>query len=210
MDTLTHTRAAQATTPRSHGPVLVTEADFNVVLYPETASTAAQWLQRSFGQPFTRTVPIGAGATREFIAEVAALAGLDAAAVLQRETTRAHWYSRSVDSTYLTGKRVFVFGDATHAVAAARVASEELGFEVVGIGTYSREFAREIREVDMRASPYDLRSLHFDPIPIETPAGRSEFEQFQRQFSLRADALRTRLGELCQRLLARNEHGANL
>jgi light-independent protochlorophyllide reductase subunit B len=122
------------------------EADFNVVLYPETASVAAQWLQRSFGQPFTRTVPIGVGATREFITEVAGLAGLDAAAVLERETSRATWYSRSVDSTYLTGKRVFVFGDATHAVAAARVASSELGFQVVGIGTYSREFAREIRE----------------------------------------------------------------
>ncbi len=122
------------------------EADFNVVLYPETASVAAQWLQRSFGQPFTRTVPIGVGATREFIAEVAGMAGLDAAEALERETSRASWYSRSVDSTYLTGKRVFVFGDATHAVAAARVASKELGFQVVGLGTYSREFAREIRE----------------------------------------------------------------
>lgn len=122
------------------------EADFNVVLYPETAATAAQWLQRSFGQPFTRTVPIGTGATREFIAEVASLAGLDAQAALDHETSRAHWYSRSVDSTYLTGKRVFVFGDATHAVAAARVASQELGFQVVGLGTYSREHAREIRE----------------------------------------------------------------
>ena len=122
------------------------DADFNVVLYPETASTAAQWLQRTFSQPFTRTVPIGTGATRDFIAEVATLAGLDAQAALDRETSRATWYSRSVDSTYLTGKRVFVFGDATHAVAAARVASQELGFQVVGLGTYSREFAREIRE----------------------------------------------------------------
>jgi len=50
-----------------------------------------------------------------------------------------------VDSTYLTGKRVFIFGDATHAVAAARIASKELGFEVVGLGTYSRELAREVR-----------------------------------------------------------------
>lgn len=57
------------------------------------------------------------------------------------------WYSRSVDSTYLTGKRVFIFGDATHALAAARIATEELGFTLVGIGTYSREFAREVREV---------------------------------------------------------------
>jgi light-independent protochlorophyllide reductase subunit B len=31
-------------------------------------------------------------------------------------------------------------------VAAAKVASEEMGFTVVGIGTYSREFAREVRD----------------------------------------------------------------
>jgi light-independent protochlorophyllide reductase subunit B len=40
---------------------------------------------------------------------------------------------------------VFIFGDATHAIAAARVAEEELGFEVVGLGTYSRELARDVR-----------------------------------------------------------------
>ena len=31
------------------------------------------------------------------------------------------------------------------------------------------ELARDIREVDMRASPYDLRSLGYGPIAIETP-----------------------------------------
>jgi light-independent protochlorophyllide reductase subunit B len=58
---------------------------------------------------------------------------------------RMPWYARSIDSTYLTGKRVFIFGDATHAVAAARIAADELGFKVCGLGTYSREFAREVR-----------------------------------------------------------------
>jgi light-independent protochlorophyllide reductase subunit B len=122
------------------------EADFNVVLYPEIASQAATWLQRSFGQPFTRIVPIGVNATRDFVQEIGRIAGIDPGPVLDGESSRMPWYSRSVDSNYLTGKRVFVFGDATHAVAAARVASEELGFTVVGIGTYSREFAREVRE----------------------------------------------------------------
>jgi len=122
------------------------EAEFNVVLYPEIAGTAAQWLSRAFGQPMTRTVPIGVGATVEFIKEVATLAGVDPAPVLEREQSRAPWYSRSVDSTYLTGKRVFVFGDATHVIAAARIAATELGFQVVGLGTYSREFARDVRE----------------------------------------------------------------
>ena len=121
------------------------EAHFNVVLYPEIASVAAGWLQRTFGQPFTRTVPMGMGATRDFIREVAELAGVDPEPVLQGQGARAPWYARSVDSTYLTHKRVFVFGDATHAVAAARIAAEEMGFTVVGIGTYSREFAREVR-----------------------------------------------------------------
>jgi light-independent protochlorophyllide reductase subunit B len=121
-------------------------ADFNVVLYPETAGQAARWLERTFGQPWTRTVPIGVGATREFVAEVAQLAGVDPDPVLADDASRLPWYSRSVDSTYLTGKRVFVFGDATHAVAVARVAAQELGFTVVGLGTYAREFAREVRE----------------------------------------------------------------
>jgi len=142
------------------------DADFNVVLYPEIAGLAASWLQRTFGQPSTKTIPIGVSATREFIAEVADLAGVDATAVLAECSTRLPWYSRSVDSTYLTGKRVFIFGDATHAVAAARIASDELGFKVVGLGTYSREFAREIREAAKR---YDVEPLISDDyLEVET------------------------------------------
>jgi light-independent protochlorophyllide reductase subunit B len=135
------------------------EADFNVVLYPETAAPAAQWLARAFGQPATKTVPIGVGATREFVAEVARLAGVDPAPGLAGLDARLPWYSQSVDSNYLTGKRVFVFGDATHAVAAARVASRELGFAVAGIGTYSRELAREVREA---AATYGVEALISD------------------------------------------------
>jgi light-independent protochlorophyllide reductase subunit B len=135
------------------------EADFNVVMYPETGMQAALYLQRAFNQPMTKTVPIGVGATRAFVAEVAALAGVDASAVLADAAARSPWYSKSVDSTYLTGKRVFVFGDATHAIAAARIASQELGFQVVGLGTYSREQARDVREA---AKLYGLEALISD------------------------------------------------
>ena len=121
------------------------KADFNVVLYPELAETAAAWLKRTFGQPYTKTVPIGVGATCEFIREVADLAAIDATALLSETNSRLPWYSRSIDSNYLTGKRTFVFGDATHVLAAVRIAKEEFGFEVVGLGTYSREYAREVR-----------------------------------------------------------------
>ena len=122
------------------------DADFNVVLYPEIAELAASWLKKTFDQPAVRTVPIGVGATRAFIHEIAELTGVDPAPALDEADLRMPWWSRSVDSNYLTGKRVFVFGDATHVIAAARVASEELAFEVVGLGTYSREFARDVRQ----------------------------------------------------------------
>jgi light-independent protochlorophyllide reductase subunit B len=132
-------------------------ADFNVVLYPEIAGVAAQWLEKNLGQPFTKVTPIGVGATRDFVVEVRALAGLPDGPM--PADSRLPWYSRSVDSTYLTGKRVFIFGDATHAVAAARVAATELGFNVVGLGTYSREFAREVRAAAQR---YGVEALITD------------------------------------------------
>jgi light-independent protochlorophyllide reductase subunit B len=125
------------------------EADFNVVLYPEIGLAAAQWLQRQFDQPYTKTVPLGSHATRDFIAEVCALTGLPLPAQ-DPDNAHAPWYAKSVDSTYLTGKRVYIFGDATHVVAAARIASQEMGFEVVGLGSYSREFAREVRDCAKR------------------------------------------------------------
>ena len=64
------------------------------------------------------------------------------------------------------------------------------------------ELARGIREVDMRASPYDLQTLGYGPIAIETPAGRAEYEQHQRAFATRGEPLRARLIALCERLLA--------
>ena len=152
-----HVVAPQDATPADLGRLQ--EADFNVVLYPEIAGQAASWLQRQFGQPFTRTVPIGVGATQDFIREVAQLAGVDPQPLLARATPRARWYAQSVDSTYLTGKRVFIFGDATHVVAAARVAAREMGFTVVGVGTYMREFAREVREA---AALYGVEALITD------------------------------------------------
>jgi hypothetical protein len=60
--------------------------------------------------------------------------------------------------------------------------------------------ARDIREVDMRASPYDLRKLGFAPIRIETPEGRVEYESYQRDFAQRGQPLRARLLTLLERL----------
>ena len=132
-------------------------AHFNVLLYPETAESAARWCEKELGQPFTKTIPIGAHATRAFIAEVRALSG----STLPVDETRMRqpWWAASVDSTYLTGKRVFVFGDGTHAMAAAKVARDEMGFEVVGIGCYNREQARPVRAL---AKEFGLEALITD------------------------------------------------
>ena len=122
------------------------QADLNVCLYPEVAGPVCSWLERSFGMAVVRTVPIGVGATGDFLVELGEKLALEMSLVGEADRrSRLPWYSRSVDSTYLTGKRVFIFADATHAIAAARIASQELGFTVVGLGTYSREQAREVR-----------------------------------------------------------------
>ncbi|MFN9618756.1 MAG: ferredoxin:protochlorophyllide reductase (ATP-dependent) subunit B [Synechococcaceae cyanobacterium] len=124
----------------------IPEADANVCLYPELAGSLCSWLERSFGMSTVRTVPIGINATCDFLAELAQVLELELPdAALEQRRSRLPWYSRSVDSTYLTGKRVFIFGDGSHALAAARIAREEMGFTVVGLGTYSREMAREVR-----------------------------------------------------------------
>ncbi len=92
-------------------------AHFNVLLSPETGEAAARWLEKTHAQPYTKIVPIGVGATRDFIAEVATITGR--AIAYDESRLRLPWWSRSVDSTYLTGKRVFLFGDATHVMAMA-------------------------------------------------------------------------------------------
>jgi hypothetical protein len=61
----------------------------------------------------------------------------------------------------------------------------------------SFELAREIRTLDMQASPYDVSSYGLDPVAIETPAGKAEYVGRQRGFALRSNALRARLLVAC-------------
>ncbi len=63
------------------------------------------------------------------------------------------------------------------------------------------DLAARIREVDMRASPYDLRGLGYSPIAIETPQGRAEYARRQHAFSEEAAVLRGRLTEVCDGVL---------
>ena len=53
----------------------------------------------------------------------------------------------------------------------------------------------------MRASPYDLTTLGYEPVRIETPAGRAEYAAAQTRFAELAAPLRQRLIDLCDTLL---------
>ncbi|HET6739412.1 MAG TPA: 3-methyladenine DNA glycosylase [Kribbella sp.] len=64
------------------------------------------------------------------------------------------------------------------------------------------ELARDIRTLDMRASPYDLAALGYSPVRIETPDGKAEYIAAQRTFADRARPLRRQLVSLCDELLS--------
>ncbi len=64
------------------------------------------------------------------------------------------------------------------------------------------ELARDIRVLDMRASPYDLAGLGYSPVRIETAEGKQEYVAAQRRFAERARPLRARIVAECERLLA--------
>ena len=61
--------------------------------------------------------------------------------------------------------------------------------------------AREIRELDMRASPYDFTALGLEPVPVETPEGRAAYAAEQRGFAARSAPLRQRLLDVLEPLL---------
>jgi len=69
------------------------------------------------------------------------------------------------------------------------------------------ELARDIRELDMRASPYDLSGLGYEPVRIETPDGKAGYAAAQREFARRAAVLRRRLDDDTGRLVSASLDG---
>jgi len=57
------------------------------------------------------------------------------------------------------------------------------------------ELARDIRYLDMQASPYDMAPWGGEPVRIETPGGKAEYVRRQRVFAERGNALRGRILE---------------
>lgn len=67
------------------------------------------------------------------------------------------------------------------------------------------ELAAAARELDMRASPYDLVEYGFEPVPVEEPAGRAEYVRRQDLLTARAAPLRASLLAQCERLLGASD-----
>ena len=62
----------------------------------------------------------------------------------------------------------------------------------------SFELARDVRRLDMEASPYDLADHGFAPVRIETPEGKAEYVSRQRRLAERAAPIRTELLRLAR------------
>jgi hypothetical protein len=82
-----------------------------------------------------------------------------------------------------------------HAYRLSPMVASELVADCFGL-------ARDIRVLDMRASPYDLRGLGHPPVRVETAEGKREYAEAQRGFAERGAPLRRRLLQECDRLLA--------
>jgi hypothetical protein len=63
------------------------------------------------------------------------------------------------------------------------------------------ELAAAAREIDMRASPYDLRGYGYTPIAVEQAGGRAEYVRCQKAIASRAAPLRAALLARCDLLL---------
>lgn len=72
------------------------------------------------------------------------------------------------------------------------------------------ELALAGRDLDMRASPYDLSVMGYEPVKIETAEGRAWYEREQRELATRAAALRQKLLACCESLALINHPPSHL
>ena len=128
--------------------------------YREVGLMAATYLEKEFGMPYVATTPMGLLNTANFISEIETILTKIAKDELKespvnfqnyidqqtRFVSQAAWFSRSIDCQNLTGKRVVVFGDATHAAAMTQILSREMGIRVACAGTYCKHDADWFRE----------------------------------------------------------------
>ncbi len=133
------------------------EAAFNVVLYPEIAGVAADWLKRTHRQPAVTLPPIGTIATEAFVAEVRRAAGLPEDAARTRFAPAL--VLALVDSTYLTWQAGLRLRRRHPCGRRCPRLRRRTRLHRRGARTYSREFAREVRA---EAARHGLEALITD------------------------------------------------
>lgn len=136
----------------------------NIAPYRELGRHAADHLEAQFGTPALREAPIGVQPTLRWLRELveqlneigarqqsaAAPISLPPLTVFSLDGMSAPssvpWFARTADMESYSGKRAFVFGDATHTVGITKFLHDELGMPIVGAGTYLRKEAAWVRE----------------------------------------------------------------
>nr|YP_001023680.1 photochlorophyllide reductase subunit B [Angiopteris evecta]YP_009992409.1 photochlorophyllide reductase subunit B [Angiopteris yunnanensis]YP_010576324.1 photochlorophyllide reductase subunit B [Angiopteris fokiensis]A2T312.1 RecName: Full=Light-independent protochlorophyllide reductase subunit B; Short=DPOR subunit B; Short=LI-POR subunit B [Angiopteris evecta]ABG79579.1 protochlorophyllide reductase ChlB subunit [Angiopteris evecta]QNN90594.1 photochlorophyllide reductase subunit B [Angi len=132
------------------------KAWFNIVPYREVGLMTAKYLEREFGMPYLSTTPMGIVDTAEFIRQMEKYVNsflskekVNYESYINYQTqfvSQAAWFSRSIDCQNLTGKKVVVFGDATHAASITKILVREMGIHVGCAGTYCKHDAEWFNE----------------------------------------------------------------
>lgn len=127
---------------------------FNLVPYRELGLMAARYLETEFGMPYVEVTPMGVVETARCIRKIQQVLKAQGAEVdyedyihhQTRHVSQAAWFSRSIDCQNLTGKKVVVYGDNTHAAAMTKILAREMGIHVVLAGTFCKYDADWFRE----------------------------------------------------------------
>jgi light-independent protochlorophyllide reductase subunit B len=122
------------------------KAWFNILMTREVGLSLVEYLKDEFDLPYVTSFPIGALGTSEFIREIQSVLAIfgyhvnfeDYIEEQVKFVSQSAWFSRSIDCQNLTGKRVIVFGDATHAACMTKILSQEMGIHVTWSGTYCK------------------------------------------------------------------------
>ncbi len=134
----------------------------NVVPYHEMGAGAAHYLREKFGMPSLQGTPMGVQPTLDWIgrlleqlnrvAEEKGLPVLEMPPLTDfsldglSAPSGVPWFARTADMESFSGKRAFVFGDATHTVGMVKFLKDELGMQIIGAGTYLAKHADWVRE----------------------------------------------------------------
>jgi light-independent protochlorophyllide reductase subunit B len=133
----------------------------NIAPFREIGRLAADYLKESFGMPVISEAPIGVNATMswlrsiiEEINKIAAERGVppismpplrDFSLDGQSAPSGVPWFARTADMESFSNKRAFVFGDATQTVGIVKFLKDELGMQIIGVGTYLASEADWVR-----------------------------------------------------------------